>query len=55
MADAAYGLWPLVILNTTARFADDWYDYAARTPAFAPRRRPSPESDHAEQQLTRRS
>jgi hypothetical protein len=49
MADAAYGLWPLVILNTglfvAARFGDDGQAYAARTPAFLPRlgsRRRSP-------------
>jgi hypothetical protein len=49
MADAAYGLWPLVILNTglfvAARFGDDWQAHAARIPVFLPRpgsRRRSP-------------
>jgi hypothetical protein len=55
MADAAYGLWPLVVVNTavfvlfaasffhprTGRdwFGDAWRAYAGGTPAFIPRRR----------------
>jgi hypothetical protein len=58
MADTAYGLWPLVILNTALfaifavslfhpRTGRDWramggFTYAAVTPGFVPRHRPIP-------------
>jgi len=40
--------------EVAARFGSTWHEYAARTPGFVPRRRPSPDRDDTGPYLTRR-